>query len=67
MNHDPGLPDLETFDWRAFLRAVTIQGIEGVADDPAEMKDRILLARECGILSDDQTSEMIRANGLEGA
>jgi hypothetical protein len=67
MIHEPPLPQLDTFDLGAFARAVTRQGIEAVADDPAEMKERIMLARQCGMLTDDEATEMIRANKLEGA
>lgn len=68
MLHDPGLPTLDgPFDLGAFARAVVRQGIEAVADDPAEMKERIMLARQCGMLSDEETAAMIRKHGLEAA
>jgi hypothetical protein len=62
----PEIPD-SGFNWRTFTKAVTLQGIEAVADDLPEMKARIMLARECGIITDDEATEMIRANKLEGA
>lgn len=65
MKLDPGLPQLETFDLSAFARAVVLQGIEAVADDKSEMKHRIMLARQCGFLSDDETREWIVRHGLE--
>lgn len=65
---EPALPQSDKpFDLAAFARAVVLQGIEAVADDKPEMKARIMLARQCGMLSDDEAAEMIRANGLEAA
>jgi hypothetical protein len=67
MNAPPQIPGTGAFDWRTFTKDVTLQGINAVADDPSEMKFRIMLARECGIIADDEATEMIRANKLEGA
>lgn len=55
------------FDLGAFARNVVLSGIESAADDPAEMKFRIMLARQCGFLSDDETAAWIRNYGLEMA
>jgi hypothetical protein len=68
MRHDPIPARAEkpqTFDLAAFTRGVVLKGIEAVADDKAEMKFRIMLARQCGFLSDDETAGMIREHGLE--
>jgi hypothetical protein len=70
VRHEPTLPrprEPGRFDLAAFARGVVLSGIEAVADDPEEMKFRIMLARQCGFLSDDETAAMIRANGLEAA
>lgn len=42
-------------NWRAFTRLVVLGGIDA-ARTPAEMKARIMLARQCGFL-DDQDAE----------
>lgn len=70
MRLEPGLPRPTApglFDLGAFARAVVLRGIEAVSDDPAECKARIMLARQCGMLSDDEAAGMIQAKGLEGA
>lgn len=68
MQLEPGLPETgSTFDLSAFARAVVMQGIEAVADDKPEMKARIMLARQCGMLSDNEAAAMIRLHGLEAA
>jgi hypothetical protein len=68
MRHEPMLPrDDKPFDLSSFARGVVLSGIEAVADDPGEMKHRIMLARQCGFLSDAETADWIRKNGLEGA
>ncbi len=67
MIHEPNLPDLDTFDLKSFARGVVLSGILAAADDPGVMKERVLLARQCGFLSDEETSEWIARHGLEAA
>jgi hypothetical protein len=68
VRHEPLPPRADKpFDLSSFARGVVLSGIEAVADDPAEMKHRIMLARQCGFLSDAETAEWIRKNGLEAA
>lgn len=55
------------FDLQNFARRAVMCGIMEAVDDPSEMKFRILLARECGHLTDDQAREMIAAHNLEAA
>lgn len=68
MRHEPMLPGGDKpFNLSAFCRDVVLSGIEAVRDDPSEMKERIMLARQCGILSDGETERMIAENGLKHA
>lgn len=67
MIHEPPLPDYETFDLAAFARGVVLSGILAASDDPGVMKERVMLARGCGFLSDDETAEWIARHGLEAA
>lgn len=60
-------PSSEKFDLAGFARGVVLSGIEAVADDKAEMKFRIMLARQCGFLSDEETAEWIARFGLGAA
>lgn len=69
MRHDP-IPARRgetAFDLAAFAKHTVERGILAAADDPAEMKSRIMLARQCGFLSDDETRLWITQHGLEGA
>lgn len=65
MQHDrlPGQP----FDFAAFASKAVRTGILAVRDDPAEMKHRIMLARQCGHFTDDETRAWIVRYGLEAA
>lgn len=68
MRHEPILPRPdEPFDLGRFARDVVISGIVAVADDKSEMKHRIMLARQCGFLSDDEARDWIARHGLEAA
>ena len=66
MQHDaiPSEKPHAPFDLAAFARRTVIAGIWQAIDDPSEMKFRILLARDCGHISDEETSFMIATNGL---
>lgn len=57
----------QPFDLSSFARKVVLQGIHAATDDKGVMKERVMLARECGFLSDDETREMIVKHGLEAA
>lgn len=68
MRHEPMLPRQERgFDLADFARQVVIDGILAAADDKGVMKERVMLARECGFLDDDETRLWIVQNGLEAA
>ena len=56
----------ETFDLAEFARLTVLRGIDA-ADSPADMKARIMLARQCGFLSDAECEEWIIAKRLEEA
>ena len=60
-------PFSPTFDLAAFAQRIVIAGIKNARQDPTEMKQRILLARQCGFLSDDETEEWIAMAGLAEA
>jgi hypothetical protein len=57
----------EPFDLSAFARRTVLAGIEAAIDDPAEMKFRIMLARECGHLSDNEARDWIARHRLQEA
>lgn len=48
-------------DWCSFARIVVLSGIDAAAGDPAEMKRRIMLARQCGFLEHWEAEDWIRA------
>lgn len=60
MQHEP-------FDLAAFARQTVLQGILAAADDKGVMKERVMLARSCGFLNDDETRDWIARHGLEAA
>lgn len=65
MRPDPIIPPQEgPFDMARLVRETVHAGILAVADDKAEMKDRIMRARECGHLSDQETTDWIIRHGL---
>lgn len=51
-------------NWRAFARLVVLGGIDAAMGNPFEMKRRIMLARQCGFLDDDETEHWLIAAGL---
>lgn len=51
--------------FKVVTRASALRAIDAVSDDKSEMKERIMLARECGIISAFEAREMIVKNGLE--
>lgn len=55
------------FDLSAFARSTVLGGILEAADDKSEMKFRVMLARECGHLSDEETRRWVVEYGLESA
>jgi hypothetical protein len=57
----------EPFDLAAFARGVVLNGILAAGDDKPVMKERVLLARQCGFLTDDETAAWIAEHGLENA
>lgn len=57
----------DSFDLSAFTRDVVLSGILAVTDDKAEMNHRIMLARQCGFVSDEETAAWIAEHGLKHA
>ena len=60
------LKPARTFDRAGFAKRMVLMGIDA-ADDPTDMKQRIMTAREHGHLSDEETTAMIRDRGLKHA
>lgn len=69
MQHDaiPSELPRAPFDLKDFAQRAVLAGIHQAVDDPSEMKFRIMLARDCGHLTDTQAREMIVAHKLEAA
>ena len=69
MQHDavPSEVARGPFDLAEFSRSVVLGGILGAADDKGVMKERVMLARECGFLSDTETRQWIADYGLDAA
>lgn len=49
------------------LRGLVIRAIEAEAGNPAEQKARIMIARECGQLTDEEAEDWLRILELEAA
>lgn len=63
MNHEPQ----NTFDLADFAKRIVWAGIRNARHDPSEMKHRIMLARECGFVTDEEADFLIPALGLSEA
>ena len=55
------------FDLSDFARSVVLAGILDAADDKGVMKERLMLAYECGHLTQEETRQWVRDYGLEAA
>ena len=55
------------FDLPGFAKSVVLAGILHAADDKGVMKERLMLAYECGHLTEDETRQWVRDYGLEAA
>jgi hypothetical protein len=53
-----------TFDLAAFAERIVWAGIKNARHDPSEMKQRIMLARQCGFVTDEECDFLIPALGL---
>lgn len=53
-------------NWRHFALIVVLGGIDA-ARSPAERKERIMLARQCGFLDDRDTEDWLWLAGLSKA
>jgi len=62
----PHVP-VETFDLSQFCRRIIIAACKAKGINDAERKERIMLARECGFLTDEETEDMIVFQGLVSA
>ena len=57
-----------TFDLAAFAKRIVVAGIKNARAGPdGELKERVMLARSCGFLSDEETEFYIAAWGLREA
>ena len=57
-----------TFDLRSFAKRIVIAGIKNARRmDDAELKARVMIARECGFLDDEETEFYIGVWGLAAA
>lgn len=54
----------EPFSLPAFARNIVLDGIKRT-NCPTEMKQRIMLARECGFLDDEETEDWIAMVGVK--
>lgn len=59
----PHVP-VETFDLTTFCRRIILAACRAKGIDDSERKERIMLARECGFLTDEETKDMIVLGGL---
>lgn len=58
-------PYSETFDLAAFAKRIVVAGIKNARRKPdEELKERVMLARQCGFLTDEETEFYIGAWGL---
>ena len=65
MSYLPHIPvETQTFDLAAFCRRIIIAACKAKGISDSERKERIMLARECGFLSDEETEDMIVLGGL---
>lgn len=61
----PAMIGTPVFDfWRDFTRRIIIAATKARGISDSERKERIMLARECGFLSDEETEDMIVLWGL---
>lgn len=56
-----------TFDLSQFCRRIIIAACKAKGIDDSERKERIMLAHQCGFLSDEETEDMIVLGGLVSA
>lgn len=57
-----------TFDLSDFARRIVIAAIKNARAGPdGELKERVMLARECGFLTDEEAEFYISAWGLTNA
>jgi hypothetical protein len=54
---------LPAYDWRSFGRRIVLAAIKGQRD-PSIRKEWIMIAREHGHISDEETEDMIVLGGL---
>ena len=66
---DPDDPAIaKAFDLTSFARRIVIAGVKSARKgDDAELKSRVMLARQCGFLTDEETEFYIAAWGLKAA
>ncbi|NBQ13064.1 MAG: hypothetical protein EBU31_00275 [Proteobacteria bacterium] len=55
---------VEAFDLAQFCRRIIIAACKAKGISDSERKERIMLARECGFLTDEETKDMIVLGGL---
>ena len=62
-----GPQPIATYDLGTFAKRIVMAGIKSARHDPGELKHRIMIARECGFLDDEETEFYIAAWGLKEA
>lgn len=61
------IPTQDTAFWQEFAARVVMAGVKAKGISDGERKERIMLARQCGFLSDEAAEDMIVLWGLAGA
>ncbi|MBK9496661.1 MAG: hypothetical protein IPO08_19605 [Xanthomonadales bacterium] len=57
-----------TYDLASFARRIVIAGVKNArGKSDTELKERVMLARECGFMTDEETEFYIAAWGLAEA
>ena len=66
---DPDAPAIaRAFDLASFAKRIVIAGVKSARkSNDTELKSRVMLARQCGFLTDEETEFYIAAWGLKAA
>jgi hypothetical protein len=69
MNHDQPIPARGTgaFDLAEFAKRIVMAGVKARGLSDSERKERVMLARQCGFLNDEETEDYIVLWGLVNA
>jgi hypothetical protein len=64
MNAPATFPDVPPTFWQDFTRRIIMAAIKARGISDSERKERVMLARQCGFLSDEETEDYIVFWGL---